>query len=54
MVLDFQVVIEKITREVKEKIIANTLDISKGNKTKAAKLLGISRYKLLREQKRNA
>lgn len=51
--IDFQAVTKKITQEVKEKIIANALDISKGNKTKAAKLLGISRYKLLREQKRN-
>lgn len=52
--IDFQAVTEKITREVKEKIIASALDVSKGNKTKASKLLGISRYKLLREQKRTS
>jgi len=50
--IDFQTVTENITREVKEKIIARALEFSSGNKTKASKLLGISRFKLLREQKR--
>ncbi len=51
--IDFQALTKKVTRDVKEKIIAKALDMSKGNKTKAAKLLGISRFKLIREQKRN-
>jgi len=51
--IDFQVVTKKITKELKKKIIDHALDISNGNRTKAAKLLGISRYKLLREQKQN-
>jgi two-component system response regulator AtoC len=51
--IDYQVLTEQITGEVKGKIIAKALELSKGNKTNAAKLLGISRFKLLREQKRN-
>jgi two-component system response regulator AtoC len=51
--IDYEVLTEQITSEVKGKIIAKALELSKGNKTNAAKLLGISRFKLLREQKRN-
>lgn len=51
--IDFQALTEKINNEVKEKIIGKALDATKGNKTKAAKLLGISRYKLLREHKKS-
>lgn len=50
--IDFQAVTEKITQEVKEKIIARAMEQSKGNKSKAASMLGISRFKLIRELKR--
>jgi two-component system response regulator AtoC len=50
--LDFETLTQKITREVKAKVITKALELSSGNKTNAAKLLGISRFKFLREQKR--
>jgi len=50
--IDFETVTGKINRDVKEKIITKALEQSKGNKSKAAKLLGISRFKLLRELKK--
>ncbi len=50
--IDFEALTVKITRDVKEKIINKALELSKGNKSKASHLLGISRYKLLRELKR--
>ena len=50
--IDFKTFTKKINVEVKDKIITKALELSKGNKTKAAKLLGISRFKLIREQKR--
>jgi two-component system response regulator AtoC len=50
--IDFSEVTERITRDVKRKIIASTLDLSRGNKTEAAHRLGISRYKLIRELKK--
>jgi len=52
--LDFSRVTQEITAEIKGKIISDALDKARGNKTKAAKLLGISRYKLIREQKKKA
>ena len=51
---DFTQVTERITNDVKRKIIENSLDLSRGNKTEAARRLGISRYKLIREQKKIA
>ncbi len=51
---DFTQVTERITNDIKRKIIENTLDLSRGNKTEAARRLGISRYKLIREQKKIA
>ena len=51
--IDFEGVTGKIARDVKDKIITKALEQSKGNKSKAAKILGISRFKLLRELKRN-
>jgi len=51
--IDYQTLTEQITGEVKGKIITKALELSKGNKTNAAKLLGISRFKLLRDQKKN-
>jgi two-component system, NtrC family, response regulator AtoC len=50
--IDFTLVTERITNDIKRKIIENTLDMSRGNKTEAARRLGISRYKLIREQKK--
>jgi len=50
--IDFTRVTERITNDIKRKIIENTLAASKGNKTAAARCLGISRYKLIREQKK--
>lgn len=51
-VSDYDTVTEKITNDIKAKIISQALTRSRGNQTQAAKLLGISRYKLIREQKR--
>jgi len=51
--IDYQTLTEQIAGDVKGKIIAKALELSNGNKTNAARLLGISRFKLLREQKRN-
>ena len=50
--IDFTQVTERITNDIKRKIIENTLEMSRGNKTEAARRLGISRYKLIREQKK--
>ena len=50
--IDFTRVTERILIDVKRKIIENSLTASKGNKTGAARRLGISRYKLIREQKK--
>ncbi len=51
-VLGYETVMERITNDIKEKIISQALSKTRGNQTKAAKLLGISRFKLIREQKR--
>ena len=50
--IDFVEVTERITQDVKRKIIDNALELSRGNKTEAARRLGISRYKLIRELKK--
>ncbi|MCX5854096.1 MAG: sigma 54-interacting transcriptional regulator [Deltaproteobacteria bacterium] len=50
--VDYTAVTQKIITEIKEKILENALEISGGNKTMAAKHLSISRYKLIREQKK--
>jgi transcriptional regulator with PAS, ATPase and Fis domain len=50
--VDYTAVTQKIITEIKEKILQNALEISGGNKTMAAKHLSISRYKLIREQKK--
>ncbi len=51
-VSDYDAVTEKIINAIKSKIIARALNKTRGNQSQAAKLLGISRYKLIREQKR--
>jgi transcriptional regulator with GAF, ATPase, and Fis domain len=50
--IDFAEVTERITRDLKRKIIDSTLELSRGNKTEASRRLGISRYKLIRELKK--
>ena len=50
--IDFTRVTERIANDIKRKIIENTLETTRGNKTLAARRLGISRYKLIREQKK--
>jgi two-component system response regulator AtoC len=50
--IDFTRVTERIMNDIKRKIIENTLAASRGNKTEAARCLRISRYKLIREQKK--
>ena len=43
---------KKIIINIKREILNNALETSMGNKTKAAKRLGISRYKFIREEKK--
>jgi two-component system response regulator AtoC len=50
--IDFSQVTERIINDVKRQIIDNALAMSRGNKTEAAKRLGISRFKLIRERKK--
>jgi two-component system, NtrC family, response regulator AtoC len=50
--IDFNRVTEKLANDVKRKIIENILAMTRGNKTEAARRLGISRYKLIREQRK--
>ncbi|MEI7590027.1 MAG: sigma-54-dependent Fis family transcriptional regulator [Deltaproteobacteria bacterium] len=50
--IDFNSTIEKIAIKAKDKMIEDALTVSNGNKTRAAKLLGISRYQIIREQKK--
>ncbi|MBI4634144.1 MAG: sigma-54-dependent Fis family transcriptional regulator [Deltaproteobacteria bacterium] len=50
--LKYESLIEKILNDTKKKVLVRALDLSMGRKTKAATLLGISRYKFMREQKK--
>ncbi len=50
--LDYDMVTEKIIKDVKMKILNNALIKTGGNKSEAAKQLGISRFKFIREQKK--
>ncbi|MDI9569733.1 MAG: sigma 54-interacting transcriptional regulator [Pseudomonadota bacterium] len=50
--IHYDTVTEKILKDVKERILENALRKSGGNKTEAAKQLGISRYKFIREHKK--
>jgi two-component system, NtrC family, response regulator AtoC len=49
---DYTVITKRVLNEIKGKILDNALESSGGNKTMAAKHLKISRYKLIREQKK--
>jgi len=50
--IDYKHAVEKLTNKVKERILERALELSGGNKTKAAALLSISRYALIRELKK--
>lgn len=51
--IDFQAVTQKAMADLKAKILIKSLEICGGNKSNAAKLIGISRYKFIREEKKN-
>jgi transcriptional regulator with PAS, ATPase and Fis domain len=50
--IDYKLAVEKLTNKVKERILERALELSGGNKTKAAALLNVSRYALIRELKK--
>ena len=50
--VNYKRLIEEMTTKIKERILARTLLLSNGNKTVAARRLGISRYTLIRELKK--
>lgn len=50
--MDFKSTIEKITNEIRERILLSALERGKGKKSAAARILGISRYTMLRELKK--
>jgi two-component system response regulator AtoC len=50
--IDYKLAVEKVTNKIKERILVRALELSGGNKTKAASLLNISRYALIRELKK--
>jgi len=50
--LDYKNLTEKINIEVKRRILGQALSLAGGNKSRAAQMLGISRYKLIREKKK--
>jgi transcriptional regulator with GAF, ATPase, and Fis domain len=50
--IDYKAAVEKLTGRIKERVLTRALELSGGNKTKAAHLLSISRYALIRELKK--
>jgi len=50
--IDYTALTDEITRNIKSKILSKAMEISHGKKSEAAKFLKISRYKLIREQKK--
>jgi transcriptional regulator with PAS, ATPase and Fis domain len=50
--LDYKNLTEKINIKVKRRILGQALSLAGGNKSRAAQMLGISRYKLIREKKK--
>lgn len=50
--IDFIGAVDRATREIKKRIIAGAVAASGGNKSRAARRLGISRFKLIREEKK--
>jgi len=50
--VDFTGVVDRVTKEIKKRIIAGAVEASGGNRSRAARRLGISRFKLIREEKK--
>jgi transcriptional regulator with GAF, ATPase, and Fis domain len=50
--IDFVEVVERATNEIKKRVIDSAVAASGGNKSRAAKKLRISRFKLIREEKK--
>jgi len=50
--IDYKLAVERLTGKIKERILERALELTAGNKTKAAALLNISRYALIRELKK--
>lgn len=50
--INYKLLIEQLTTKIKERILSRTLELCNGNKTVAARQLGISRYTLIRELKK--
>jgi len=50
--IDYKQAVEKLTGKIKGRILNRALQLSGGNKTKAAQLLNLSRYALIRELKK--
>jgi len=50
--IDYERVINKIVTDLKGRLLDNALQRARGNKSEAAKRLGISRFKFIREQKK--
>ncbi len=50
--IDYKLAVERLTGKIKERILERALELTAGNKTKAAALLCISRYALIRELKK--
>jgi len=51
--MDYTALTEEITKDIKGKILSRALEMSGGRKSEAARLLNISRYKLIRELKKS-
>lgn len=51
--IDYRKTTEELSGKIKARIILKALELTGGKKTKAAKLLNISRYTLIREMKKN-
>jgi len=50
--MDYKTATDQLSKKVKWKILSRALEVSGGNKSRAARLLKISRYSLLRELKK--
>lgn len=50
--IDYRNVIERLTMELRKRVLQKALERSDGKKSAAARFLGISRYKLIRELKK--
>lgn len=50
--VDYKMLINRVTNMFRQRVLLKALELSGGNKTEAAKKLGISRYALIRELKK--